>query len=417
MCLLVMGLWSWSYGESDTPNLSSARPQEVFHHPKPRLLDGFGMSVSLHQDQVLVGAPNAGYPGAETGQAYLFDEQGQLLRTFHMPVVLSGALFGQAVALSEQSVIVGAPHGPDELHTQHGAVYIFDRLSKSPRLTLPNPHPISGVFGHALATEKGRILVGDPQASTPKTYQSGAVYLFDETTGVLKHTFRPEIEKAKRSTRFGHAVALVGSHVVVSAPFGGTIGSESGIVYLFHEQTGKVLQTFEPPISNPSLLFGWAFAVNDRFILIGAFGFQGAYREEGIAYLYEIQSGKLLNTIKNPLPGERARFGKSVAFFNGWLAIGAPGDRILETGKIEGGAVHLFHQLTGTWLMTLREPIPMTGASDIFGDSLFSDGNRLLVGVPFGGKGKELDAGLVYRFANLTIPSSSSISEPVTTLP
>ena len=411
-CLFVLGLWSWVHNENVMSLPISEQPSKVFHHPKPRILDAFGMAMVQHHGQVLVGAPNAGYRGRETGLAYLFDEQGQVAHTFKIPTLVPGSLFGQAVALSERSVIVGAPHGLDELKTQHGAVYVFDRATRKPRLTLNNPQPLTGAFGHALAVGEKQILVGDPQASTSTSFHSGAAFLFDETSGALLRTFRQDSAAATRSTQFGHAVAMMGNRVFVSAPFGGPGDLTAGIIYLFDGQTGRLVQTYEPPNPTPSLLFGWSFTVDERVILIGAFGFQGSYREEGMVYLFDVESGELLNTLKNPTPTERARFGKSVALLPGLLVVGAPGDRILETGKIKGGVVYLFDQSTGVLVTTLQESLPMTGASDIFGDALFSDKKTLLISAPFGGREKELDAGVVYQYPFQAPSFSSSHPHP-----
>ncbi len=411
-CLLVLSVCPWVHSENVKSITISEQPFTVFHHPKPRILDGFGMAITQHRGQVLVGAPNAGNRGKETGQAFLFNEHGQGVHAFEISTVVTGSLFGQAVALSDQSAIIGAPHGQDKLKTRHGAVYVFDRITKKARFTLSNPQPLTGIFGHALAVGEKHILVGDPQASTSTSFHSGAAFLFDKTSGALLRTFRPDSAAAKRPTQFGHEVAMVSQRVFVGAPFGGPADSTAGIVYLFDGQTGNLLQTYEPPNPTPSLLFGWSFAANERVIVIGAFGFHGTYREEGIVYLFDVESGELLNTLKNPTPTERARFGKSVALLPGFLVVGAPGDRILETGKIEGGVVHLFDQSTGAIVTTLQEPLPMTGASDIFGDALFSDEKTLLISAPFGGTEKELDAGVVYQYDFRAHGFSPSVPHP-----
>ena len=388
----------WPHSENRAEDFLYEHAPTVIHHPNPRLLDGFGMSISQDQGQILVGAPNAQSQGQEVGVTYLFDLQGHLLHTFEIPERISGALFGQAVALSSQSVIIGAPHGRDELKTQTGVVYVFDRRTKKKRLTLKNPRPTSGVFGHTIALGKDRVLIGDPQASSETSFRTGAVYVFDEKSGALQQSLRPQSKKGSRPTQFGHAIAIVGSHVLVAAPFGGTAGSKSGIVSMFDVRTGKLIRSFEPPNMTNTSFFGWSFAANRDMIAIGAFGFQGTYREEGIVYIYDGHSGKLMRTISNPDPTERARFGKSVALSAEALFVSAPGDRIQTDGKIEGGIVYVFHPDTGELIRTLQESPRMTGASDVFGDSLFVGDEVLLIGAPFDGLGAELDAGLVYQY-------------------
>ena len=400
VCLMwpIVGFVPWVQSEGLPLRAPLAGSRTVIHHPTPRLLDGFGLSMSQHHGEVVVGAPNAMNQGRETGLTYLFDEQGHFVHSFELPNPVSGALFGQAVALSPHNLIVGAPHGRDALNTQTGVVYFFNRQSKKLRLTLSNPHPSSGVFGHTLAVGEGNVFVGDPQASTATLSYTGAVYAFDEASGILHQTFRPKLVKPARPTQFGQAVSVVGHHVFIAAPLGGIDGSEAGMVYQFDVRTGNLVRTFVPPLRMRSLFFGWSIAANTDVIVIGAFGFQGTFREEGIAYVYHIQSGKLLQTFANPSPTERARFGTSVVLLPEAIVVSAPGDRVQENGKIKGGVVYMFHPDSGVLLKTLQEPTSMTGASDMFGHALFADGQTLLVGAPFGGIGAELDAGLVYQY-------------------
>ncbi|WP_447971271.1 hypothetical protein [Nitrospira sp. M1] len=396
--VLVLGLWSWAYcGNVELEELSTA-PRTIFHNPKPRILDGFGMSAVQQGSDVLVGSPHALHAGRDTGLAYLFDRQGHVLHTFTIPTVIRGALFGQSVALTKQHVIIGAPHARDAVKTQTGVVYFFDRKTKTFRLTLENPQPASGVFGHAVAVGDKRIVVGDPQASTSSSFHTGAAYVFDETTGVLQQTFHPVADQVTHETQFGHAVAMVGESIFVAAPFGPAVNHDAGIVYLYHAKTGNLVRTFEPPNPSDSSLFGWALAANSQVVLIGALGFHDRYREEGVAYLFDVESGKLLRRFHNPSPTERAHFGKAVAVLNDRVVVAAPGDRIQEFGKVEGGLVSIFDLTTGRLVQTLRDPLPAAGASDMFGETLFAHGRKLVVGAPFGGASLELDAGILYQF-------------------
>lgn len=396
--VLVVGVWSWAYGGNMDLDELSTVPHAMFHNPTPRILDGFGMAAVQHDGDVLIGSPYALHAGRDTGLAYLFDQQGRVLHTFENPFVTPGALFGQAVALTKQHVIIGAPHARDTVGTQTGAAYIFDRKTATLRFTVDNPQPTSGVFGHAVVAEKNRIVIGDPQASTSSSFHTGAAYLFDETTSVLQQTFRPVADEVTHATQFGYAVAVIGEYIFVGAPFGPAVNHDAGIVYLYHAKTGNLVRTFEPPNPSQVSMFGWALAANSRVLLIGALGFHDRYREEGIAYLFDVQSGKLLHRLHNPSPTERAHFGKSVAILNDRVAVAAPGDRIQQSGKVAGGCVSIFDLTTGVLLQTLCDPLPATGASDLFGETLFAHGNRLVVGAPFGGTNLELDAGILYQF-------------------
>ena len=319
----------------------------IFHHPSPHLLDGFGMAIVGSQQVVLVGTPNQVRSGREAGKTWLFERKtGQVIQALEMPKPTDGALFGQSVALTSEEVAIGAPHSRDSLGTHTGGVYVFDQATGKHRLTIANPQPITGVFGHALATKGKQVVVGDPQASTTAIYYTGAAYVFDVTSGEPLHTLRPPTPVPGKPSRFGHAVAFSESMIAVGAPLEHVGSIEAGVVYGFNRKTGALLTIFANPHPTATEFFGWSVAGGEQILLIGAFGYQETYREEGIAYVFDAESGTLLYTLKNPEPRDRAHFGKTVAILPSLLAVGAPGDRGEHTG-ISRGAVYLFRSSDG----------------------------------------------------------------------
>ena len=381
---------------------------KIVAHPNPHVLDGFGMSIAGHKKVILVGAPNEMDRGQEAGRAYLFDlRTEQFVREFGLPRPTSGALFGQSGALNGSSVVIGAPRGRDGGGTYTGGIYFFDQMTGKSTRTITNPNPVTGTFGHALAMDEQRVVVGDPQASTNKTYYTGAAYVFNVTTGERLHTLYPSTLTPGRPGRFGHAVALSSKMIFVGAPQEHTESMATGMVYGFDAVNGAHLRTFVNPDPGESF-FGWSVAAEDDLVLIGGFGYQGRYREEGIAYLFHATSGKLIRAIQNPSPQDRAHFGKTVAILPNLLVVGAPGDIVSETG-IQGGAIYLFDRLSGKFLKRVMNPAKPIGADDLFAGALARADEHLLVGAPFGGSGPELDAGLVYTFGLMgeSVPGNS----------
>src|SRR5688572_6762382 len=83
--------------------------------------------------------------------------------------------FGEAVAVSDDTVVVGSPWH-DAAGSQAGAVYVFDRDLGGPnawglaeKLLPPQP----GWFGHALALDGDTLAVGAPEAG------SGVVFVYE----------------------------------------------------------------------------------------------------------------------------------------------------------------------------------------------------------------------------------------------
>ncbi|MGP1347435.1 MAG: FG-GAP repeat protein [Phycisphaerales bacterium] len=87
--------------------------------------DRFGISVARWGRFAVVGAPGRGSKGPETGVAYVFDVMSQqMIAKLHAGDGAAGDAFGQSVAMSDSSVIVGAP-GDDDKGRDSGSVYVF----------------------------------------------------------------------------------------------------------------------------------------------------------------------------------------------------------------------------------------------------------------------------------------------------
>ena len=392
---IILLLGTAQHAKSEEEGKEGAR---VFHHPHPHVLDGFGISIDGHRTGVLVGVPNQVIRRREAGSAFLFDrDTGQVIHEFGLTTPTDGALFGQSVALTPDVVVIGSPHSLDRAGTYTGGVHIFDQATGKHRTTIVNPHPSTGVFGHTLAVGGNRLVVGDPQASTASSYYTGAGYVFDVTNSDLLLTLRPPTPIPGKPSRFGHAVGLAESLIFIGAPLEHVGSIEAGAVYSFNRQTGALGTIFTNPHPNPTEFFGWSLAGKGHTLLVGALGYQGTYREEGIAYVFDTKSGKLVHTLNNPEPRDRAHFGKTVALLPNLFVVGAPGDSDEKTG-VSRGAVYVFERTSGKFLKKIVNPARPTGADDLFGGALATDSDRLLVGAPFGGIDTELDAGLVYQF-------------------
>ena len=417
MCVIfIVGLFLIPVVGEMEANGGTAIATNILHAPDPDVLDGFGMSIAGNHIVALVGAPNEVDNGYEAGKVYVIDRKsGQLMHALGMPRPTGGALFGQAVGLHDRFAVIGAPHARDGKGTYTGGVFIFDQGTGKHMRTITNPNPVTGAFGHALAIQGERVVVGDPQASTDTTYYSGAVYVFDVATGERLLTLHSSKPVPGRPSWFGHSVDVSDSLIVIGAPHEQIESVPVGMVYGFNGKTGAIVQIFENPHPTESF-FGWSVAVEEDVLLIGAFGHKGTFREEGIAYVFNVESGTLIRTLHNPDPHDGAHFGKTVAILSKFLIIGAPGESAKETG-MSRGAVYVFDRKSGKLLEKVVNPAKPTGADDLFGIALSAGEQHLLVGAPFAGENTELDAGLVYDFDFTRVGVSEIPSRPSKTVP
>lgn len=327
--------------------------------------DAFGAATTAFDGELAVGSPES---RAGAGSVSLLDrETGSSSRTFINPGA-EGARFGYAVAALGEEIVVGAPFQDGPAGSRVGAVYVF-APDGSVRLSLQPPTPVPGdQFGFAVATAGEGILVGAPATGVR---DSGVVHLFDGATGRRRVTFRKPIPAT--GDFFGAAVAGEGTQVLVGAPFDG----EGGGAYLFQRDSAVLDAVLRSPMIDADDLFGAAGALAERWVVIGAPLADLGAPESGCVHVFDRAAGTLVATLGNPTPDAGDHFGAAVAALGDRVLVGAPAD---DAGAPDTGAVHLFDVATGALLQTLRNP-PQT-AWDRFGFSVALTPAGPLVGSP-----------------------------------
>ncbi|MBN2477231.1 MAG: tandem-95 repeat protein [Pirellulales bacterium] len=364
----------------------------TFLEPAPDPGGLFGIAAAAVGDCVLVGAGNAGV-------AYLFDGNTRdLLQTFRNPAAASAGRFGYTVAAIGDDVLVGAPAEPPYAAADEG-VYRFDGTTGELRLVLHNPTPdAADLFGCSVLAVGGNVLVGAAGDDTGAE-NAGAVYLFDGATGRQLATFRAPVPSADAA--FGVCLAVMGQNVLIGAPGADVGGSRAGAAYLFDLTTGRLLQTFFNPMPAETDEFGRVIAVSGSRVVVGAPNDDTAAPDAGAVYLFDAVTGELLRTLQKPTPAACDHFGRRVAVLGGNVLVAAPDD---DTGTRDAGAVYLFDASDGGLLRTFRKSEP--SAYDAFGDCLAVLGNKVLVGAALDDRAGP-GAGAVYLFDTGTTLASS----------
>ena len=246
---------------------------------------------------------------------------------------------------------------------------------------------------------------------------TGLVFLFDsdpdspgfgQPVGLL---WSPELNLYDQ---FGAALANVGPHLVVGAPFAGRGPARAGGAYLFDGDPrsptfGQPLAIFSNPRPGPLLdEFGFAVAAVGNHVLVGAYRDGTLADDAGAAYLFDGDPasptfGELLHTFENPNPGVGDKFGVAVAGVSrGRALIGAFRD---DVRGVDAGAAYLFDADSqsptfGTLLHTFENPDPspsVGGQNDEFGHSVLGIGDHVVVGA-FRDDAGATDAGVAYLY-------------------
>ncbi|MCA9179632.1 MAG: hypothetical protein KDB14_34490 [Planctomycetales bacterium] len=170
-------------------------------------------TVAIDGDRVLVGAPNDG-----AGAVYVF-RPGQTAMTW-TPVArvtsadgASGDRFGEAIAVSGDRLVVGAPGAQN----RQGVAYLFqqDENGWTPETRLVNLQGSQGdEFGAAVAIDGERVVVGAPQ----RDQGAGAMFTFSRRNNRWRQEDELRSADAAAGDNVGYAVAISGATAVVGAP-------------------------------------------------------------------------------------------------------------------------------------------------------------------------------------------------------
>jgi outer membrane protein assembly factor BamB len=398
--------------------VSQAAPLELQGsslNPSPNANDLFGQSVSLSAGIALVGASLDSTTGTGSGRAYVFDAStGALLRALENPTPAASDNFGLDVSLAGNLALIGAQND-DTRGSNAGAAYLFDVTSGALLRSFLDPGPaptLSDNFGHAVAQFGNRALIsaiGEDAGAA----NSGAAYLFDTDTGALLRTFLNPSPAS--GDNFGADVALFGDRTLISTFNDDTAALNAGAAYLFDTNSGALLHTFINPtpelnnIFGNNDLFGFQVALSSTRALIGAVNESTNGFHSGAAYLYDLATGSLLNTLLIPTPNsDTAEFlGEGVALSESWALVGAAFRNIGPAiAQKDVGAAFLFDANTGQFIQEIRDSAATNG--DRFGKAVALDGELAVIGAQTDLVGT-IRPGQVFYYA-----SARAVPEPAT---
>jgi putative methionine-R-sulfoxide reductase with GAF domain len=354
----------------------------------------FGYSIAVNGDLTVVGTPMTDNPANDTysiGHAYVFESStGHLVATLENPAPATSEFFGCSVAISGHTAVVGALYddaGADDA----GSAYVFDVTTGNLVATLANPAPSADdYFGCSVAISGDTVVVG-AYGDDVSTTDAGAAYVFNATTGSLIHTLTNPTPA--NDDRFGYSVSLSGSIAIVGAYNDDTLATNSGAAYVFDTSTGGLVRTLTHSSPASADLFGYSVAISGNTAVVGVRQDDTGAANAGGACVYNTSTGVLLQTLTNPSPAQNDFFGHSVAVSGSTVAVGAWTD---DTGGTDSGAAYVFDAVTGSLVRTLDNPAP--AAYDNFGVAVAVSGDTAAVAAYLDDT-DAVDAGSAYLFS------------------
>jgi hypothetical protein len=217
--------------------------------------DRFGTSVALAGETALVGAPTHGVAGElVNGAAYVFTRTAGAWAQQQMLTASDGAAqvssFGHAVALAGDTALVGAPNHAGVGKDDDGAAYVFTRSAGAwtqQQMLAASDGAFSDEFGDDVALSGDTALIGVPSRDTGGLTSSGAAYVFRRVAGAWTQQPPLTAPDAVAQDSLGWAVAVSGETALVGAPHrAATTHPGGGAAFVFLLDPLPVLTSFAP---------------------------------------------------------------------------------------------------------------------------------------------------------------------------
>ena len=275
---------------------------------------------------------------AQTGAPFATEEA-----KLTAPVLVPGASFGEAVAMSEDRAVVGVPRG-DAGATLPGVVHVYVRSGSTWTLeTTLAPSDLTGGerFGTSVDIDGDRIIVGAPFDGPG--IQRGSAYVFVRSGGTWTQEAKLAAPDGGNGLVFGSSVAISGDRAAAGSPLYSDGGSQIGSVYTFSRAGGAWAQTAKITLGSAAQefdYFGTALDMSGDRLVVGAPSNTTA--NPGRAFVYQDgASGWALEDELSPNTSAVLQdFGAAVALDGGVAVVGD--QRADLPGADRGGAVFVF---------------------------------------------------------------------------
>ncbi|MEM7249520.1 MAG: FG-GAP repeat protein [Acidobacteriota bacterium] len=285
--------------------------------------------------------------------------------------LMNDELFGEKVAIQDATAVVGARME----NGGRGAAYVYERdmsgnWNQVARFTQPSPQA-GDMFGSAVAIEGDTIVVGAYGVSN----QSGALFVFVRTGSSWDTSeFRATLTANAAYARLGFSVDISdnGQTIIGGAPgWSDPANAQVGCAYTYIKplawrsatNSGQLVMTPTEASARAYLGFSVSIASDDR-ALVGAPGhWLGSDSTVGSACMFVRGQGwfgvkNSLPILRAPSPAVGEGFGRDVAIAVPWIAIG--------TGN--AGEAYVYHAQT---VIIDDEEVAVLTSSDPDGDDRF----------------------------------------------
>lgn len=195
-------------------------------------LSGYGEAIDIDLGRVVVGARLEDGVSGIAGAAYVFDAaSGHQLHRLVAPNGTAWAFFGACVSIDDNLIAIGAPEaGPLGKHS--GAAYLFDGITgQQVHYLVPTDGHIFAKFGSSVGVDGHDLFIGSEQNHVGAQASSGSVYRYGTASG--NQVDKLFASDAQPNDQFGAKIAVAGGVLVSGADRDDDLGDSSGSAYVF----------------------------------------------------------------------------------------------------------------------------------------------------------------------------------------
>jgi hypothetical protein len=323
--------------------------------------DYFGFALAIYEDTLAVSAPGGTLLLSSTphaGSVHIYKREAGVWKFVQRlsPGIDQGDLFGQALVLDGDKLIVGAPTD-SATQSFSGRVYVYPREGEGfgePTSFKANEPIESGLFGMALGVDGDTMVVGAPQFNYVRSWiGAGRAFVYQRNNG--QWTEAQELEapaSLEDGATFGWGVDLAGDVIAIGAPRarGGDEGQGPGEAFVYERAAPSGMwtlkQSFRATIPRASDWFGWGVELSESLLLLSvpgdassSLGLMGdpnldGARNSGAIYMYGRNKDQWVETgfIKSSNSNTPDYFGWAIAMQGDTIVSSATGEASDATG-------------------------------------------------------------------------------------
>ncbi|MHC4785247.1 MAG: FG-GAP repeat protein [Planctomycetota bacterium] len=365
-----------------------AHEHDVLTEDELPAYDAFGLAVAMDGDVAVIGDVIDADNGVHAGAAFVFRFDGSAWIQEQKLLPDDGApsdLFGGAVAVSGDTIVVGA-RNDDDLGNYSGSAYVFHfdgaDWSQQQKL-LPDDGDANDYFGISVAVSGDTAVVGAWFDEGDYGITAGSAYVFQRQGPNWSQQQKLVPDDPSVSAKFGRSVAIDGDVALVGAYFDDDLGGFSGSAYVFRARGPRWV--FEQKLlaadGGSMDQFGMAVALSGDVAVVGALEHPHVAVQSGAAYVFRYngagwpQEQELLA----PDAAEFDQFGRALDVDGDIAVVGAWFDD--NSNGPEAGSAYVYHFDGSQWPHEAKLIAAESTEQYQFGESVAISGEMSLIGL------------------------------------